>query len=117
MGICWHCHWGLPKPVADIFRKAVARLGGDGHALYYGPAHIVWDDENFEDRSVNWCLDQARNHRQDYPWRTDEECAIAAWSLERLLEIPEEIRCAPEDYDGEHPENYPPPAGMEMVRV
>ena len=32
-----------------------------------------------------------------------------------LLKLPESVlKAEPADYDGEHPENYPPPAGMEM---
>jgi hypothetical protein len=48
MGICWFCYWGWPKPVADIYLKALAKLDGYDSPLHFGPAHIIWDDENFD---------------------------------------------------------------------
>lgn len=59
MGLCWYCHWGWPKAVRGVYNKAAASLteidsGTD--ALIYGPSHIVWDDENFDDGSIDWCL-------------------------------------------------------------
>lgn len=48
MSICWYCHWGWAKPVADIYEKAVDLLDGDSSPLEFGPAHVVWSDENFE---------------------------------------------------------------------
>lgn len=107
MGICWYCYWGWAKPVAEIYKKALLRLGNhDDAALNYSPSHIVWADENFETHSINWCLE----HFNDYDGElTSEELAVSRWSLEELLKIPEDIRCPePEDYDGEHPELYPP---------
>lgn len=114
MSICWYCHHGWPKPVADIYDAALAKLGGDKMPLDYGPGHIVWADENFDTRSVQWCLDHFDKHRGDL---SDEDSAIVRHSLEQLLAVPEEIRCCePEDYDGKDPAKYPPPAGMEMVK-
>ena len=45
---CWWCHWGWPKPIADIYDDCVERLGGDEGPLLWGPAHVVWADENWE---------------------------------------------------------------------
>lgn len=101
--ICWYCYWGWPKPVAEIYREALNRLGGNESPLDYGPSHIVWADENFD--SVEWCLEHFDECRRDY---TDEELAVVRWSLEEMAKIPLEIRNPwPEDYDGEHPENFP----------
>jgi hypothetical protein len=113
--ICWYCFWGWPKQVADIYCEALAALDGCDSLLLYGPGHIVWSDENWD--SAQWCLD----HFEEY-WGshdpTPEEKRIVRESLEKLLLVPEEIRmCEPDDYDGEHPENFPPPAGIEMVKL
>ncbi len=111
MGICWNCYWGWPKPVADIYDKALAALAGDESPLDYGPGHIVWADENFD--SAEWCLKHFDEHRSDY---SDADRAIVKESLEKLTELPLNVRCVePEDYDDEHPELYPPPKGIEMV--
>lgn len=115
MGICWYCYHGWPKPVADIYDAAVAELGGDNMPLDYGPGHIVWADENFETEHIRWCLDHFEEYVSDR--YTDEDMAVARRSLERLLAVPESVRCVePKDYDGESPENYLPPAGVEMVK-
>lgn len=110
MGICWYCYWGWAKPVADIYDKALALLGGNESPLHYGPAHIVWDDENWD--SVEWCLKHFDEYADDL---TEHEKHVVRWSLEELAKIPMNTRCVePDDYDGEHPENYPP--SVETVR-
>lgn len=109
MSICWYCHWGWPKPVADIYREAINRLEGDWLPLDFGPGHIVWSDENFG--GAEWCLDNFDLYRGDY---TDQELDIVRWSLEELAKIPLGTReCVPDDYDGEHPDIFPPK--IEMV--
>lgn len=40
-------YWGWPKQIADIYDEAVRRLNVNEHPLLFGPAHIVWEDENF----------------------------------------------------------------------
>lgn len=76
----------------------------------YGPAHIVWGDENFERSHVQWCLDQFEQYRGDYG---DAELAAVRMSLEELLLLPNEVLAPePADYDGEHPERYPPAVEM-----
>ncbi len=111
--ICWYCHWGWPKAVADIYLKALADLDGCDTPLLYGPAHIVWGDENFD--SAEWCLEHFDDDTGDY---TVDEMTIVRQSLLELKKLPEEvIDIEPDDYDGEHPERYPPPSGIEMVKV
>ena len=121
MGECWYCHWGWSKPVHDIYAEAQRRLDEiNSHGfmpLHYGPSHIVWEDENFD--SPEWCLE----HFQDHDFRgkyTAEELAIVRWSLEELAKLPLEQRCVePKEYgetDETHPENFPPTAGVVMVR-
>ena len=46
MGLCYYCHWGWPKPIADIYDKYLEIAGSS--AMHFGPAHVVWEDENFE---------------------------------------------------------------------
>jgi hypothetical protein len=109
----WYCHWGWPKAVAEIYLKAKEDLGGYESALHYGPAHVVWEDENFN--CAQSCLDDFEKYRGEL---NDDEAAIVRRSLEELAALPESVRCAePEDYDNEHPEDFPPPDGMEMVRL
>jgi hypothetical protein len=104
MGICWYCYWGWAKPVADIYDEALAKLGGDDSALKFGRSHIVWEDENWEDENIDFCLNEADRGRF-----TEEEDAIVIESLRKLRALPEEVRCCePEDYDDEHPSDYPP---------
>ena len=117
MGVCWYCHWGWPKPVADIYDEALKLLHGDEAPLRFGPAHMVWEDENFDNRSVNWCLEEfdngARKWRNRFPL---SDLAVVQRSLEKLSAVPEFNRCPRPDYDDENPEDFPPPPGMEMVR-
>lgn len=104
MGICWYCHWGWAKPVAEIYEEALRRLDGYDSPLHFGPAHIVWEDENFD--SAEWCLENFEKYKGDY---APEELEIVRWSLEELAKLPMSVReIIPDDYDDEHPELYPP---------
>jgi len=131
--ICWYCHWGWPKPIADIYDRAFRDLNGGVFehgiepraysALNYGPAHCTWADENFDRELVQSELDGldewAEQHNKDYEWRakfTPDELAIVRRSLKELLALPDEIlSIEPADYDGQEPDRFPPPDGMEMV--
>lgn len=113
MGICWHCYWGWPKQVADIYRKYEA-LSSES-AMMYGCAHIVWSDENFDDDSILWCLRE--DGGQKYNYDDPDYAQYVNESLRELLKVPEEIRVPPKDYDSENPENFPPPPGMVMERI
>ena len=113
MNICWYSYWGWAKPVADIYREASRRLGGFDYPLHFSPSHAVWEDDNFDDCTIECCLKHFDKYKGGY---TDEQLAVARWSLAELLRIPEDARdIVPKDYDGEHPELYPPKA--EVVRV
>lgn len=132
-GICWFCHWGWPKQIRDIYDRAKqdiedaldSAFADSGYALRpdepmsgesaleYGPAHVVWADENWD--SAEWCLGEC----DDDSWRGwhQPSLEIVRRSLRELMALPSEvIDCVPKDYDGEHPENFPPPAGIECVR-
>ncbi len=120
MSICWYCHWGWARPVVEIYNTATAALDDDEALLDFGPGHIVWADENFETSSIEGCLEPEWFDNPDYwPEReiTPDQKRIVRQSLEKLLLVPEEIRCCePEDYDDEHPENFPPPEGVIVIR-
>jgi hypothetical protein len=124
MSRCWHCYWGMSKPVKAVYDKYLALLDGDDTALNYGPGHIVWDDENMSDDHIQWCIDEAEKwntHEWDKDWPTSmkrdgptfssQVLQIAIDSLKELKQVPEKWRLEPENYDGEHPENFPPPEG------
>jgi len=57
-----------------------------------GPAHIVLSDFNFEDHSIDFCIDLIDNERHKYPNHTDEELSETRRFLEAIKTIPEDIR-------------------------
>lgn len=74
--------------------------------MRFGPAHIVWEDENFSREHVQWCLE----HFGEYADGIElSALAEVRQSLEEMLELPDDILCSePDDYDGMNPEAYPP---------
>ena len=111
MGYCYWCYYGWPRPIRDIFDQALGKLGGDDGPLHFGPAHIVWEDENFD--SAQRCLDRFEEYGEHL---TDQQREVVRWSLEQLLAVPDEFKREPEGYDGENPEDYPPPPEWECER-
>lgn len=116
MGMCWYCYWGWPRVVRDIFSDAKFALGGDENPLIFGPSHIVWEEENFDDDSIEWCINEATvENCQKYELPPFQMGVISA-SLKRLLAVQPHVRaCEPQDYDGENPENYPPDPLLECA--
>lgn len=112
MSVCWYCYWGWAKPVAEIYQESLKRLDGNSFPLLYGPAHVVWEDENFD--LAELCLRTFESQGNGY---TDSQLDIVRWSLEQLIKLPPEDRCIePSDYDGEHPEMYPPTVEVGKAR-
>ena len=110
--ICWYCYWGWPEQVFAIYKKGFDVVGESG--MDFGPAHIVWADENFDAESIRWCIDNAEWHRGDL---ADEDLAVVVEGLHELLALPENILCCvPSDYDGYNPQAYPPPDDLRMVK-
>jgi hypothetical protein len=110
----WYCRrW--PEPIRDVFLDAVRELealDGDEYPLLFGPGHIVWGDENFEEEHVRWCLSlydpegwrrsgmPGPSFREFYERYSDHDLAVVRRSLERLLELPKEVwEREPEDED------------------
>jgi hypothetical protein len=115
MSECWSCYWGWPEPVARIYCSALEALSGDSSPLEYGPAHVVWSDENFDLAEV--CLKDfdAQAALLDYG---AEQMAIVKQSLVALAALPQEVYdVCPSGYDGEHPAQYPPVGSVKMVKV
>jgi len=111
MSVCWYCYWGWSQAVADIYHRYLP-IAGEA-AMEYGPAHIVWADENFSRRSVQWCLDNFDDYRDA---GSEEELAAVRQSLVDMLALPDEVRDPqPKEYDGQDPDRYPPPRHVEMV--
>jgi hypothetical protein len=111
MGICYWCYWGWPKPIKEIYDRAVADLDGWDDPMEFGPGHIVWSDENWD--SAQWCLDHFDEYRGDY---SDVDLAIVRRSLEELLAVPGEFKEPPADYDDENPAAFPPPAHWQVAK-
>lgn len=100
--ICWFCYWGWHPKVKAIYDEAEAEIGEA--PLIFGPSRLVWHQENFN--HAQSCLD----HFNDGKWSwSKSELDVVRQSLERLVELPTEYKTEPADYDGKHPENYPPP--------
>lgn len=122
--ICWWCHWGWPERIVNIRRQAEREIdalpdeqrGQSPFPVEYGPAHVVWADENFDDGCIISCI---KDCDAPPPYLSDvssAELAIVKKSLELLLQVPAEIRQPPPGYDGEHPEDYPPPAEWKVEK-
>ena len=115
MSVCWHCYWGWPIEIAEIYELACNKIGD--RALEFGPAHVVWSDENFE--LAQWCLDEFDTWIQDHnDGRFDsEELEVVRQSLVDLTSVPDELKREPAGYDGENPGQYPPPKHWIMKRM
>jgi len=109
MAICWWCYWGWPKEIADIFDRGEAAAGYS--AMRFGPAHVVWEDENWD--SAQWCLDHFDEYAEDLD---EEQRQSVRQSLEDLKALPDEFKQEPEGFDDENPAQYPPPKHWVMVR-
>ena len=83
MGACYWCHWGWPKPIREIYEDCLAKLGGNRNPLHFGPAHLVWEDENWD--LAQWCLDHFDEFKFDL---TECELVIVRESLVRLIAVP-----------------------------
>lgn len=116
--ICWYCHWGWPRAVREVYDRAVADFEGDSSPLEFGPSHIVWSDENFGDSSIESCIRDCDSPPGYLLERfSPEDISRVRQSLVELLAVPVEVRlCEPDDYDGNHPENFPPRAELECSR-
>jgi hypothetical protein len=115
--LCWFCYWGWPKVIDDIYQQALSKLDGDEKPLCFGPAHVVWEDENFD--SAEWCLENFDKYSQGH---SEQELAVVKWSLEELAKVPMSTRTVAREYNDAvdadqdvHPKDYPPPKGMEMA--
>ena len=120
---CWWRYWGWPKEIHDIYDKAVKAMDGYTNSMHYGPAHHVWEAGNFDDSSIQKCIDKFKvpGVVYDFPVRK---------SLEDLLKISLEIRtlCSPYrdaffatisssvHIERPDPADYPPPDHVKMVK-
>lgn len=121
MSTCWWCHWGWPKQISDIYKKALSQLTNDS-SLNYGPAHVVWADENWD--CVQWCLDNFDSWKSECNKGqfSDFDLEIVRQSLIELMAVPDEFKIEPIGYDDSdsdesgNPENFPPPLHWIMIR-
>lgn len=111
---CYWCYWGWPSQIAEIYDRALAKLDGDETLLNFGPAHIVWEDENWG--SAQYCLDGFDKWVAKHRHQFDElSLEVVKQSLVELLAVPECFKCEPANYPGRDPAKYPPPSGWQMV--
>lgn len=94
-----------------IYKEALKRLDGNSDPLHYGPAHVVWADENFDCAELS--LEKFDQRADDL---TDKEKVVVRWSLEQLAKIPLSERDPAQDgWHNANAPNHPPPEGMEMI--
>jgi hypothetical protein len=81
------------KRITEIYQKyekVIDEHSGDGFMkLNFGPAHIVWEDSNFETHHIQWCIDHAEDYRRNL---CSLEFDAVMNSLKELLTVPEEQR-------------------------
>ncbi len=83
------------------------------NALRFGPAHVVWEDENWD--CIDFCIKECEDDRF-CAW-PEFAVRLVQYSLIDLKALGiENIEVCPEDYDGWNPANFPPPDGVEMVK-
>lgn len=131
--ICWFCYWGWPKPILEIYERAerdidallpVAGPENDytdwaglptcgESALKYGPTHCVWADENF---GGDFAFELKECESDKYDDWLPGTMQIVRRSIVELAALPDELREPPPEYDGEHPDRFPPTHGVEMAR-
>ena len=112
--ICWYCYYGWSEQVLEIYNKYILIAGES--AMHFGAAHIVWEDENFERKHVQWCLDHFKEYKREDS--TEEENKAVKQSLIELLALPDEILSPePLDYDNVNQQNYPPKIKMSKNKL
>lgn len=84
--------WG--PEAEDIYMAALLTIRYNDAPLRFGPAHIVWEDENFEDVYIQWCLDNFDEYTEGF---SDHDMKVVRWSLEELLKVPESKRFVDDD--------------------
>lgn len=114
-GDCWWCTWGWPKQIAEIYLEALDKLDGHSLLLLYGPAHVVWGDENWD--CAESCLDNMKIKRWVYDDLSDYEWEIIKESLEKLVLVSDEYKESPIMPNGSDPKDFPPPKEWEMVKL
>ena len=130
---CWYCYWGWPKAVKEIhdriekeidekldkwivnqnlWRQPYEPISGF-NALRFGPAHLVWEDENWD--CIDYCIKDCDSERFS-KWPIFAINLVKKSLLELKALGKENIKVCPADYDGWNAQDYPPPAGVEMVQ-
>lgn len=72
----------FPEGAWEIYERALDDLAGNPSPLLFGPAHIVWEDHNWD--SVQWCLDHFDEYSDGFEnWELD----VVRESLEELAEL------------------------------
>lgn len=121
---CWYCYYGWPKAIYDIYKSAkneLLELGYGAGILHYSFSHIVWEDENFDKYSINYCIsivDKTNAYWNDGRY-SELEKLIALSSLVNLLSLPDEYFDLDDEWqeaEGDDIENYPPPIDMDWVK-
>ncbi len=79
---CWH-DYGAPREITPEIKEAAALVAKVYESsVVGGNAHIVLDDWNIEDDSIDWCLETAL--RTNIHEHSAEELAVERQCLEAL---------------------------------
>lgn len=95
-----HCYFCMtnswPAEVVDVYEKVLSEYAAHRdfarHALHHGIGHSIWEDENFDDASINASRTYAMQQAQSDTELTAMELFIVFLSFEHLQRIPEPIR-------------------------
>ena len=118
MRTCYWCYWGWPHAIRVIYEThsdQLLALVGHAEVLHHGPGHCVWEDENF---NLAAHLVEVFDSDVDEDCRfTTEELVICRQSLIELAAVDPTLRTPPMEYDGEHPDRFPPPESWRCKRL
>ena len=82
-GSCPYCKFGLTPAVKALYERF--SFDPDDMNYSYGPGHVVFADENYDDESIRFCLNAARESDHEYAEEAEK-------ILAELLAIPESER-------------------------
>lgn len=108
MTVCWYCSVNAwPAEIVDandaVLEKFAAHRDDVEQAMEWGIGARVWNEENFDDKSIRYHQGGAMAYAEkgvfDPDWATREAVQAILLSYELLLKIPEDVRVPYADED------------------